>query len=37
MHAGNWFAYASAVAAVAALVFSPKRLTKLEIYATSSP
>ncbi|WP_217592835.1 CBO0543 family protein [Cohnella sp. GbtcB17] len=34
MQAGNWFAYASAVAAVAALIFSPKRLTKLEIYAT---
>ncbi|MDG0792636.1 hypothetical protein OMP38_18445 [Cohnella ginsengisoli] len=34
MHAGNWFAYASAVAAIAALIFSPRRLTKKEIYIT---
>ncbi|MFC3803288.1 CBO0543 family protein [Cohnella sp. GCM10012308] len=34
MNAGNWFAYASAVAAVAALIFSPKRLTRKEMYAT---
>ncbi|SFA81277.1 hypothetical protein SAMN05216312_101641 [Cohnella sp. OV330] len=34
MHAGNWFAYASAVVAIAALIFSPRRLTKREIYIT---
>lgn len=34
MHAGNWFAYVSAVVAIAALIFLPKRLTKKEIYIT---
>lgn len=34
MHAGNWFAYFSAAAAVAALIFLPKRLTGKEIYIT---
>ncbi|CAI6066114.1 CBO0543 family protein [Cohnella sp. JJ-181] len=34
MHSGNLLAYASAVVAIAALIFLPKRLTGREIYIT---